>query len=1365
MKSIVTTIRSDLFPTHLLLAALIYLFLSPVPAYSQENFATNWAENGIPHIQNFRPRDYRAGTVNQSITQDSLGLIYVANGAGVLVYDGVEWRLIKLPENMPARSLCNANGTIYVGGSNDLGYLSHDEKGALQFVSLKDFVPDSLRDFKSVGECIPIGNDVFFRAYYALFRWNGKTLQAWKPKTLFHTAMSSGTHFFVREWKIGLKQLVGDSLKLPRVGDFFIQKGIAGIFPAGAGKFRILTRFDGWFEIDANNVRPLSSPADEFLKSSLVFRALQLPGDRYALATHRRGLAIIDSSSTLLQIIDRQSGLRDNTINYIYRDAQDGLWLALADGLARVETPSPYSIFAASNGLEGNVNAVFRYRGDLFAATRMGAFALNPGIEKPAQFETLPGIGSTAHTLSNSSEHLLAGGHRGVYEIAAGEAKLLPGTPGVTKILASQQRPDWLYKGTYRTLSIIENLPGRPLQIYSLKKFSDYVVSIAEDTHGNLWVGGRKALHRLKLPNVPLTAAVSDTLSVTSFDSLDGRPLTSIHLANVAGEMRFATRHGLYRYRPNDDRIVPDSSWGDIYADSTTRIYRIAEGQSGTIWISGRIERQRFCRRISTAGASPQVLASLSPVRLQEIGGLLDIYPDDDGTLWLSGTEGLLRFQPEAGTSLAAPLKTLIRRVESADTLIFAGGSGAVPPDAAAALPFSANALRFQFAATDYQATEALRYRYQLAGFDRGWSDWRVESHRDYTSLPPGDFQFRVQAKSGDGELGQEAVFAFTILPPWYRTTWAYLLYFLLAIGLISAIVQWRVRQLRGKNRRLESLVAERTQTIREQAEKLEEMDRVKSRFFANISHEFRTPLTMIIGPLEDWLESAKDASRKTDLERIQRNARRLLHLINQLLDLSRLEAGKLKLKVSPGDLPAFMKGIVMSFASLAEQKQIALKLEENLSNTDIPEYYFDSEKLETIIVNLLSNAFKFTPKNGKINVECRTSNAEFRIPNSEFEVSNSQTLPWLKITVNDTGRGIPPEDLPFIFDRFYQTRDERGATREGPGSGIGLALTKELVELHHGKISVESVVGKGSRFILHIPVSGSAYLPEEIAETPGEKQPLSTPLIAMQTNDIVTPVADTEKKDLPIILLVEDHGDVRRYIREHLQEQFRVVESADGKSGFQQALTDMPDLIISDVMMPGMDGYQLCAKLKQDVHTSHIPVILLTAKAGEESKLSGLESGADDYLTKPFNSRELKARVKNLIEQRRKLREIYRQEGLLQPSPVEMPSTEQAFIEGLMKTVEAEIESETFGPEALSAALNMSQRHLQRKIRALTGQRPADFIRTIRLRRAKQLLEQHAGNVSEVAYQAGFNNLSYFARCFKKEFGQTPSAFLKSKL
>ena len=319
----------------------------------------------------------------------------------------------------------------------------------------------------------------------------------------------------------------------------------------------------------------------------------------------------------------------------------------------------------------------------------------------------------------------------------------------------------------------------------------------------------------------------------------------------------------------------------------------------------------------------------------------------------------------------------------------------------------------------------------------------------------------------------------------------------------------------------------------------------------------------------------------------------------------------------------------------------------------------------------------------------------------------------------------------------------------------------KELVELHRGEIAVQSEAGKGTVFTLNFPLNRDAFRPTEIVDTLDEIAD-SPAEITSETGEAVRAAA-SKSSDNPLILIVEDHADVRSYIREQLHENFRIVESADGDSGFLRAADAIPDLVISDVMMPGTDGCALCEKLKTDPRTSHIPVILLTAKAGNESKLTGLESGADDYLTKPFNARELNIRVKNLIGQRRKLREIYRREGLLQPAAPEMPSVEQEFLRQLMAATETGIASEIFGPEELSRQLNMSRRHLQRKIRALTGQSPADFIRTIRLRQARDLLARHAGNVSEIAFRVGFNNLSYFARCFKDEFGVSPSDFLKS--
>ncbi|MCB0301033.1 MAG: hypothetical protein KDE52_13340, partial [Calditrichaeota bacterium] len=303
------------------------------PIFSQTRSAEKWTETGLPEIANFRPRDYQAAPVNAAIAQDSLGLIYVANDAGVLVFDGVQWQRIVLPGGGPATSICSANGKIFVGGSSELGYLAPDMRGETRFVSLREFIPDSLQNFKSIGETIAIGKNVFFRSYYGLFRWDGRQMRVWLPETLFHTAVAGGDALFVREWKIGLKRLDGDSLRLIPGGEFFTGEGIAGIFPAANGAFRAITRFSGWQLLNENGVHPQPSPADDFLRNALIFRALALPDGNVALATHRRGLAIIDSSGNLLQTVERSGGLRDNTVNFVHRDTQGGLWLALADGL------------------------------------------------------------------------------------------------------------------------------------------------------------------------------------------------------------------------------------------------------------------------------------------------------------------------------------------------------------------------------------------------------------------------------------------------------------------------------------------------------------------------------------------------------------------------------------------------------------------------------------------------------------------------------------------------------------------------------------------------------------------------------------------------------------------------------------------------------------------------------------------------------------------------------------------------------------------------------------------------------------------------------------------------------------------------
>ena len=531
----------------------------------------------------------------------------------------------------------------------------------------------------------------------------------------------------------------------------------------------------------------------------------------------------------------------------------------------------------------------------------------------------------------------------------------------------------------------------------------------------------------------------------------------------------------------------------------------------------------------------------------------------------------------------------------------------------------------------------------------------------------------------------------------------------------------------------------------------LAEMDELKSRLFSNISHEFRTPLTLILGPIEEMLSKTekKPASRKT-VKMMRRNANRLLNLVNQMLDLSKLDAGSMKLELVEGDLIKSLKLIVLSFASLAEQKKI------KFSYTFPEEKWitcFDQDKLEKILNNLLSNALKFTPEGGE--VKCVVKLAD---PGKNL----------VEISIQDTGKGIPADQLDKIFDRFHQV--EESYEPESAGTGIGLSLTKELVDLLHGDIKVESELEKGTIFIVQIPV-GKEHLKESeyIIQEKGE---ITKPAIQPELEVVAKEEGYAEdfyqetksEEEFPLVLTVEDHAEIRTHIREHLEDCFRIMEAEDGAAGLDKAIENIPDLVITDLMMPKMDGVEMCRKLKTDERTSHIPVIMLTAKASVEDRVEGLETGADAYVTKPFNIKELIVRVKNLIEQRKKLRERFSREVTLEPKDIAITSADEKFLNRAIGIIEEKMGDFEFDAQTLQQEMTLSRSQLFRKLKALTDQSITEFIRTIRLKRGAKLLEQKFGNVAQVTYEVGFNNLSYFAKCFKELFGVSPSEYVKQK-
>lgn len=527
------------------------------------------------------------------------------------------------------------------------------------------------------------------------------------------------------------------------------------------------------------------------------------------------------------------------------------------------------------------------------------------------------------------------------------------------------------------------------------------------------------------------------------------------------------------------------------------------------------------------------------------------------------------------------------------------------------------------------------------------------------------------------------------------------------------------------------------------EAERLQELDEAKSRFFANIAHEFRTPLTLILGPSEQIIEEYPDQQLQETAGLIRRNADKLLVLVNQMLDLSKLESGMVRLQPVNKDFISFTKGYIQGFESLAEEKEIGISLTSSLQNLEMD---FDPEKCAIIFNNLMSNALKFTQPFGEVKILIQ-------------EEKNAASEDFVSIEVADTGAGISAEQLPYIFDRFYQVNDS--TTRKTHGTGIGLALAKECTELHGGKISVSSRRGEGTAFKIVLPQRQENAMVAESGESVGADLSMLENPVENQ-NRTLSPASLSKKRDRVVghtVLVVEDNAEVRKFITDIVGNFYHVIEAENGRQGLEIASCQIPDLIISDVMMPEIDGYEFCRQAKNDDKTSHIPVIMLTAKAGMESKLEGLDTGADDYLAKPFNARELLARIRNLIAVREKLQLKYletRDSSLF-------AAKENQFLVKIKSVIEENIDKEEFGVEDLGKALAMSRTQVHRKLKALTNQSASQFVRQFKLEKALDLLKTADYNVSEVAYMTGFNSPNYFSTCFAEQFGYPPSE-LKGK-
>ncbi len=1015
----------------------------------------------------------------------------------------------------------------------------------------------------------------------------------------------------------------------------------------------------------------------------------------------------------------KQNGLNHNSIQSFYVDQKEALWVGTwGGGLNKFDRQTNNVTHYLHNPDENNslsANAVMAIDNDKAGNLWLGTWGgglnkFTPSTGKFVHYKHNPDI---ANSLNDDFIMTFLRDKNGILWIGTRQGGLNKFDPKTQTFSHYKHDPE-------NTESISHN----------------FIMDIYEIQDGTLWIGTMGG--GLNEFDIETGKFKSYKHNPEIPGSLSDNGVLAIH-KDIAENLWVGTKNGLNKFDYASSKFIYFFEQDGL---PNNVIMGILEDDNGSLWLSTNKGLSKYTEGLE--GINFRNYEVSDGLQSNEFSNGA-FYKSETGQLFLGGINGFNAFSPDQVIDNPSKPKVVLtgfrkfNKPAQLDTVISEIRN--------IELTYDENFFSFDFAALDFTNPEKNKYAHKMVGFDKDWIQSRTK-FASYTNLNPGQYIFRVKGSNNDGVWNETGTSVkITILPPWWRTTWAYFVYAVVLVCLLYAARRMEISRLkmRGELEKKEF-----------KAQKLLEVDQLKSRFFANISHEFRTPLTLIIGPLEDLLEKTKNKDSKESLNLIQRNAKRVLSLINQLLDLSRLESGKMMLNAKKENIVEFLRGLVMAFASLAEQKNIALNFEacdDFKTSPEQSEIYFDSDKIEKIFFNLLSNAFKFTSAGGAITVS---------ISFQADELPGTSKVPGnLKISVKDTGIGIPSGQLPHVFDRFFQV--DGSSTREHSGSGIGLALTKELVELHKGKIEVQSEMGIGAEFTVWLPKGNAHLTEEEIIEDSIEiektEPKIFIPEVDSEAEVESLPAALQDSENENIILIVDDHKDVRHYIRKHLEEHYKIVESDNGADGLEKASELVPDLVISDVMMPKMNGYEFCAALKTDEKTSHIPVILLTARAGEKDKLAGLETGADDYLTKPFSSKEMLVRVSNLIEQRRKLRQRFMHEGgLIQPSEVTVTSVDKAFFEKIISVIEEHMEEEEFGVEMLSLEMNIGRRQLHRKISAITNLSPTGFIRSVRLQRARQLLEQEAGTVSEIAFQTGFNSLSYFSKAFQKQFGMLPS-------
>lgn len=1120
------------------------------------------------------------------------------------------------------------------------------------------------------------------------------------------------------------------------------------------------------FDFRKNTLRIAGTAGPDFrLSNNAVSAMISGPDGRIWIGTDHGGINILDKQSGRVSTLRSNPGdprtLSQNSIQALYKDATGMIWagtykqgfcnyhqnifkFSLVRHLPGDATSLPFD--------DVNVFAEDR-KGNLWVGTNGGGLIYYDRRDNSfRQFRNKPG---DANSLSNDvivslfldrQDVLWIGTYFGGLNSFDGQkfTRYLHDPADSTSLI--DDRVWEIFEDSRRRLWVGTMADGLDLFDRSAKTFrhyrnlapnsvrSDYISAMLEDRQGNLWVGtanGIDVLMRQTGRFVHYGYRAGDR------NGLSSDAVTSLAQDN-SGTIWIGTSEGLNRYDAARNAFVTYDTRHGLPDNSILTV--IVDARQG-LWLGtpkGMVNLQVTKRNAAGGPATAGTPAAFRIRAYNEVDGLQGRGFNENaalrlhsGELVFGGANGFSIFDPARVTDERTAAQVVLTDFQIFNKSIRPGmqidGAPVLEKSVSITdrivLEHSQNVFTIEFAALNFLHPEKNHYQYRLEGFNDQWFEADNTRRVTYTNLDPGGYVFKVKTK--EGGVATERRLEIRVLPPFWQTPWAYLLYFLLVAGALM-IARWILIERERMNFKLEQ--------ERHYAQQMHELDLMKIRFFTNVSHEFRTPLTLMLTPLENLLRGIRsDHTVHRQLSLVHRNAQRLLNLVTQMLDFKKLEVEETRFMPERGDIVQFVRQIAQTFSELSEHKHIRYRFESGVESRYAD---FDQDKLSKVMYNLLSNAFKFTPENGEVTVRLRTVEQEGREA--------------LEISVEDSGIGIPPEAQQKVFERFYQHPTPGHMINQG--SGIGLSIAGEFIKMHGGTIDLESEVGKGSTFTVTVP------LRERLARVVPVQEADASPVDAAPIDiDLTEEKAGKEK---PLILLVEDNDEFREYLKEVFQKEYRVLEAANGRAGLDMTLEHIPDLIVSDVMMPEMDGTELCRTVKTDRRISHIPVVLLTARAEEEQQLQGYQIGADAYVTKPFRLDILRVRIANLILQREKLQKQFQQHVEIRPTDVAVRSMDEQFVNSAVKMVEENLANAEYTVEQLSDAMSMSRVYLYKKILSLTGKTPIEFIRIIRIRRAASLLEKSQLTVSEIAYQVGFNNPKYFAKLFKDEYQVLPTEY-----